>query len=332
MSTALELSLGQDGHHSLSAVPAFLDDTLRGTTSLSFRITKRICDGDSSVYHGKLDCARDEPLNVVCKIVFDEDSDRLEDEAELYTHKMKHLQGTTVPRFYGLFSGTYVNMLGRTRAIRCIIVEAWGSSPTTLKRVPMSLRITIAEAVLRIHAAGVQHNDLRLPNILISPDKREVRIVDFDNASQHDCPRAMPVILYAWEPTLAEFGCSELHDFISNLGIWTLDTIRYLGRLHSVHFSSTPEKMLKNAKSEPTATIPDEPEDQLLARADTLLKNYYKRYGARFPFIGPPGNPIYEGLDEASCAMLEPKVVSVDRLEKCRPPIETPVAQSAVPL
>lgn len=71
--------------------------------------------------------------------------------------------------------------------------------------------------------------------------------------------------------------------------------------------------MLKNAKPD----IPNEPEDQLLARADTLLQKYVKRYGARFPFIGPPGSPIDEGLDEASCAELEPKVINVDRLERC---------------
>lgn len=82
--------------------------------------------------------------------------------------------------------------------------------------------ITIAEAVLRIHAAGVQHNDLRLANILISADKSEVRIVDFDDASEHTCARAMPVILYAWKPTIADFGCREIHDFVKDLGIWTL--------------------------------------------------------------------------------------------------------------
>lgn len=140
MSLQLELSLRQDGHHSLSSVAAFLDETLRGYTSVTFHATQRICDGDSRVYRGELERAPGGSIKVVCKIVFNEDSDRLEDEAKLYTEKMKHLQGTTVPRFYGLFSGTYVNMLGRTRVMRCIIVEAWGSSMTTLKRIPMSLR------------------------------------------------------------------------------------------------------------------------------------------------------------------------------------------------
>ncbi|GJE90087.1 hypothetical protein PsYK624_062100 [Phanerochaete sordida] len=324
----LQLALKKDGHESLSAVSAFLDDTLRGYTSVTFHATQRISDGDSRVYRGKLDLSPNEPIEVVCKIAFNEDSDRLEDEAELYTHKMKHLQGTTIPRFYGLFSGTYINMLGKTRAIRCIILEAWGASMTTLKRVPMSRRITIAEAVLRIHAAGVQHNDLRLANILISADKSEVRIVDFDDASEHPCARAMPVILYAWKPTIADFGCREIHDFVKDLGIWTLATVRYLGQLHSVHLSSTAEKMLKHAKPD----IPNEPEDHLLARADTLLQKYAKRYGTRFPFIGPPGSPIDEGLDEASCALLEPKVVNVDRLEQCRPSTETRDTQNVAPL
>lgn len=40
--------------------------------------------------------------------------------------------------------------------------------------------ITIVEAVMRIHQAGVQHTDLdRLSNILISEDNLEARIIDF---------------------------------------------------------------------------------------------------------------------------------------------------------
>ncbi|GJE90082.1 serine/threonine protein kinase [Phanerochaete sordida] len=321
MSLSLDLSLRRDGHHSLTSVPAFLDDALRRYTSVTFHAIQRICDGDSRVYRGNLDLSSEETIEVVCKIVLNEDSDRLEDEARLYTERMKHLQGTTVPRFYGLFSGTYVNPAGRTRAIRCIIVEEWGSSMSKITHLPMSLRITIIEAVLRIHAAGVKHNDLRFPNILISEDKSEVRIVDFDNASEHTCPRSMPVILYAWEPTLADFGCREIHDFVSDLEIWTSATVRYLGRLHSVHLSPTAEEMFKSAQPD----VPDEPEERLLARAETLLKNYATLYGARFPFIGPPGSPIYEGEDAASRAVLEPKVINVDRLEKCRPSNQTQI-------
>ncbi|GJE90081.1 serine/threonine protein kinase [Phanerochaete sordida] len=252
-------------------------------------------------------------------MVLNEDSDRLEDEAGLYCKQMQHLQGTTVPKFYGLFSGTYINMSRKTRAVRCIITEEWGTSMATVKHIPMELRITIAEAALRIHAAGVQHNDLRLTNILISSDNSEVRITDFDNAGEHDCGRAMPVILYSWEPTLADFGCQEIHDFMCYFGLWTPDDVFYLHRWHSIHLSSTAEEMLENAKPD----VPGEPEEQLLAKADAVLKQYTKRYGARFPFIGPPGSPIEEGTDAASFARLEPKVIGLDRLEKCRKPVKT---------
>ena len=142
MST-LQLSLGQGGQYILDAVPEFTDLALCLHSTLSFHAVKRLHDGKSSVYEGKLEMGPCVPIDVVCKIVFGSDPDKLDDlndEATFYTTKLKALQGSTVPKFYGLFAGMYTNALGRTRRMTCILLESWGAPLKRMNDCPMKLR------------------------------------------------------------------------------------------------------------------------------------------------------------------------------------------------
>ena len=81
-------------------------------------------------------------------------------------------------------------------------------------------RIKILEALMRIHSAGVQHNDIKPDNILLSDDD-EVRIIDFDLAMEHNCKRKLPIELYEYKPLKYEFGCYEIFEVAEAMGIWT---------------------------------------------------------------------------------------------------------------
>lgn len=143
MSTTLYVALGQEAPYLLRSVPNFLSGALKGCTSITFRQHSRLSGNlniGSAVYDGKLEYDADDSIYTVCKIILNEDSDRLEAEASLYIKQLNHLQGTTVPRFYGLFRGRYINTFGRERDIRCIILESCGSPITNVLHKPMKFR------------------------------------------------------------------------------------------------------------------------------------------------------------------------------------------------
>ena len=125
--STLELSLEQDGQFILDAVPEFTDATLHMQSPLLFRAEKRIHKRNSLVFEGKLHVGPSVPISVVCKTAFAEsDPDRLNDEAAFYMTRLKALQGSTVPKFYGLFAGMYITAGGRKRRMACILLESWG--------------------------------------------------------------------------------------------------------------------------------------------------------------------------------------------------------------
>lgn len=179
-----------------------------------------------------------------------------------------------------------------------------------------------------------------MSNILISMDGSEVRFIDFDRAFVHPCGRRMPVVLYSYPPTLHEFGCEEIHDLVSFLGVWTpgmisvgviprihsalllppKETVECLGEKFSVHRSSTPEKMVKYLKSHEEDAGPD----GLMKEARAVLGRYRELYESRFPFSGEPGHPKNRSdggldLDEAarSRGIMEPIVLGSERLKLC---------------
>ena len=70
-------------------------------------------------------------MDAVCKFVDSDDDDvdiaPLEQEAGLYVGKLQHLQGRSVPHFYGLFKASYTTSSGRKREVACIMLEYFHS-------------------------------------------------------------------------------------------------------------------------------------------------------------------------------------------------------------
>ena len=93
---------------------------------LLFRAEKRIHKRNSLVFEGKLHVGPSVLISVVCKTVFAEfDPDRLNDEAAFYMTRLKALQGSTVPKFYGPLAGMYITAGRRKRRMACILLESW---------------------------------------------------------------------------------------------------------------------------------------------------------------------------------------------------------------
>lgn len=107
-------------------------------------------EGSSRVYRGQLEWEAGGSRDVVCKMILGYQCERLEDEAKFYCTQLKDLQGSTVPRFYGLFTGSYKNMAGKARPLACVMLEPFGSPASTLDAWPMQLRCVLVSSVVNL--------------------------------------------------------------------------------------------------------------------------------------------------------------------------------------
>ena len=76
---------------------------------------------------------------------------------------------------------------------------------------------------MKIHKRRVQHNDLTTSNVIVrgTGDDAEVRIIDFDEAEEHDCYMRQNVRLFAYRPSLEAVGCHEVYYFCRYARLWT---------------------------------------------------------------------------------------------------------------
>lgn len=176
--------------------------------------------------------------DVVCKYR-DDDISLLEHEAGVYEGDLRELQGVAVPCFHGLFKGSYLLGSGKEKRIACIILDyipsdrSWDlwdgpaetrcvctKSAKESPKVYVPYRVAIAHTMLQIHKAGVLQGDFADANILVS-GSGDVRIVDFDQATHHDCQADPEMNVWNYEPSECEYGCGEMYDAIQALELWT---------------------------------------------------------------------------------------------------------------
>ena len=202
-----------------------------------FHASEQIHRGRSNVQKGTLTCeGSGETVDAICKFTTTH-LNELRDEGELYAVNLRELQGIHVPICYGYFESPCRDTYGRKRTMGFLLLEYCGETldweledtPEDIQYVSLRClrassdavrRINIIEAVGSIHDAGVQHNDIKPDNILVS-DADKIRIVDFDMATPHQCKGDLPVNLYAYEPFEDEFGCYELFEIVQEFGLWT---------------------------------------------------------------------------------------------------------------
>ncbi|EIN08446.1 hypothetical protein PUNSTDRAFT_44946 [Punctularia strigosozonata HHB-11173 SS5] len=165
------------------------------------------------------------PSSVVLKLVFCEPNSAfdIELEAEMYAHA-SGIQGTVIPRCFGLFSGSAVDDDDDTAKL--LLLEDCGDpmrdpdgSITNADGfyLPDSKKI-ISQILLLHHDGGILHGNLEAKNIVWKNGKPV--IVDLSQASFHKCLQKMSVTPLTLAPKFTEFGCGEIHTACIKYGVW----------------------------------------------------------------------------------------------------------------
>ncbi|TFK81651.1 hypothetical protein K466DRAFT_501781 [Polyporus arcularius HHB13444] len=116
----------------------------------------------------------------------------LRQEATMYDNDLRPLQGSSVPTFFGMFTGVHDGV-----DLGCLVLE-WcpGNGPVADGKPTDDVLHMRAQAVRSLHDAGVHHGQLyERPHALCVSDGRHflrakdgtIRIVDFQRATRHHC-------------------------------------------------------------------------------------------------------------------------------------------------
>ncbi|KAI0076805.1 hypothetical protein K474DRAFT_1193825 [Panus rudis PR-1116 ss-1] len=124
-------------------------------------------------------------------------------EYELYSNELKQLQGSIVPRCYGIYVGVVEGC-----EVGCLVLEWCGGAPLQDENQWMCQIIT---ATSKVHTSGIQHNALlsnSFRHFITGPDRR-IRLVDFSNATRnHVCPGSVPRLFHV-ERNEGANGCGS---------------------------------------------------------------------------------------------------------------------------
>jgi len=142
--------------------------------------------------------------------------DDLDKEAAVYAGALQHLQGTVIPRCYGLYTGSGEG----GQPIACLVLEHCGECiQERFQYLPLSVRIRILERLADIHRCGLCHGDFAERNVLQRDG--DIRIIDFDQTNYHNCDCDMNFYPGGKSPDAEEFGCHELWEVCrSELMLW----------------------------------------------------------------------------------------------------------------
>lgn len=152
--------------------------------------------------------------------------------------------------------------------------------------------------------AHLEHGDFGFGNRNVvmrgSEEDGDVRIIDFNEAFEHTCERKMSVQWWAWEPHVADFGCSELYNVIMMLGVWTprkyplyrvriatksqTGIVPLLGDYYNIFRVPTVKRLVKWAMYNNKILT----KEYIEPRAKAALAAYYEQYSERFERIGDP--------------------------------------------
>lgn len=114
-------------------------------------------------------------------------------EAEMYAGPLRPLQGTAVPRYFGLYSGAdddgrWLYALVLERVGRAIHRRRDGTKATWESLLPQQRR-AVASLYTKVHAAGVVHGDIELRHVRRELDGVRgvgcgggLRLIDFEGA------------------------------------------------------------------------------------------------------------------------------------------------------
>jgi hypothetical protein len=172
--------------------------------------------------------------------------DALKKELSFY-EKLRHLQGEYIPKCFGYFFSP-----SDAQAFGCLVLGYSGkpirSIYDTQGDIPLNMRVTIVDAMKRIHDAGVIHGGFGLVNVLVT--KTKPFIINFKNASETVCERKLDIVNGAIAPTREQFGCAELYRHCVDLQIWKPRTFTFDNQRFPVEDVSNPAALAKRISSD----------------------------------------------------------------------------------
>ncbi|KAF8057371.1 hypothetical protein FPV67DRAFT_1430267 [Lyophyllum atratum] len=132
-------------------------------------------------------------------------------EALRYEKDLQHLQGTYIPRCYGLFQATIYNKL-----VSVLLLDDCGESVNFRDE---SLAIEIYRLFTELHVHGFAHHDVDGRNVVKNQDGRLI-LIDLEHSRPHKCEVRLHVLIGNFAPRRSDFGCQELYDLATELDFW----------------------------------------------------------------------------------------------------------------
>ncbi|OBZ74791.1 Multiple RNA-binding domain-containing protein 1 [Grifola frondosa] len=179
--------------------------------------------GNSKVFRGSLVRNGQGPRDVVCKLAIGKRRiGRLSAEAGFYTKELKDLQG-------------------------CLVLDYVGETlDHPLFSMNFEFRYAVMKAVMSMHFAGVKQCDLEERNIVVDKNGRPF-IIDFDNAMEHKCKLAIPIVFNTKQPSYSKLKCLELYSAGKMAQAWTPGRVYYMLNYVPIKYATSPETLMKKA-------------------------------------------------------------------------------------
>ncbi|KAK0246157.1 hypothetical protein EDD85DRAFT_803290 [Armillaria nabsnona] len=131
-----------------------------------------------NIFRASMHRSGGQPTTVILKVAHTEaEFSRLQQEAGLYDQNLRYLQGTVVPKCYGLFATK-----NRGQTTGCLVLE---HCATVININFDEYRLKAMAAISEIHQAGIIHGGVKRSSHILST-RDGVRIIDFANARQVD--------------------------------------------------------------------------------------------------------------------------------------------------
>ncbi|KAK7027334.1 hypothetical protein VNI00_015297 [Paramarasmius palmivorus] len=188
-------------------------------------------------------------------------------EADCY-NDMKHLQGSVVPHFYGLFraernTGGY---------LAGIVLEQFGEPVREMfDDLERSIKARILDHLFKIHKAGILPFDFEERNVLI--DGNELRVIDFEDIGAHKCSATYDFLNAGEELEYHEMYtiCHDILKIALEMGFWISPTVRINDFDYKAKNLPTDQAIIK-------ALTPQQLIDKYSRRQSiTLVKVYYQK-------------------------------------------------------
>ncbi|KAK7036582.1 hypothetical protein VNI00_011515 [Paramarasmius palmivorus] len=232
----------------------------------SIRVTHILSETkESTIYAGQLVGEKgneDMVLKIHAK------TEQAEAEAQHYK-EMKGLQGSVIPRFYGLFQGK--TLFGDH--VAGIILERFGEPvDKSLDDLDRKTKARILDCMDKIHKAGLAPDDIGPENVL--SDGKDIRINDFTNTYPHECRSTYDYLnapeIVKQEELRPALMCWELYALASEIGFWTIPKVVINGFAYPTEGMPTDPEVIQKLNPEHFFAVYNG--NQLV----TLLETYYR--------------------------------------------------------